>query len=126
VDAEGAPTRAEPHAGGNTSTLVVHRTAALDLLPVTNELFFHVFADLGLCVDLDVPLTHYRVHDGSMTDRRNPARYQRYMADVCAALADRLMEMDRRPPTWAPHGALRPLAARYRARSADHRRSAGR
>jgi glycosyltransferase involved in cell wall biosynthesis len=126
VDVDGSPMRPEPHPGGNTSTLVVNRAAALELLPVTNELFFHVFADLGRCVDLDVPLTHYRVHDGSMTDRRDPARYQSYMAGVCAAVTGRLVQMSRNPPAWAEADELRRLAERYCTRGGDHRRRAAR
>jgi glycosyltransferase involved in cell wall biosynthesis len=126
VDVHGSPMRARPHHGGNTSTLVVNRAAASELLPVTNELFFHVFADLGRCVDLDLPLTHYRVHDASMTDRRNPARYQRYMASVCAALAGRLSELSLCPPSWAEPATLRRLAEDYQLRSGRYRRGAAR
>lgn len=120
VDAAGEPVQPQPHPGGSTSTLVVNRAAAVDLLPVTNELFFHILHDAGHGVRLDDPLTHYRVHDASMTDRRRPGRYQTYMAEVCLDLARRLDDMAIRPPAWARAETLRRLSSRYRARSATH------
>jgi len=89
IDAEGRPFGKGTHPGGSTSTLVVRATAARDLLPVTNELFFHVLADLGHGVRLPDPLTRYRVHAGSMTDRRTPGAYPEYMAGLAAAYRNR-------------------------------------
>jgi Glycosyl transferase family 2 len=79
VKADGSPLTDRPHPGGNTSTLTVRRDAALDLLPVTNELFFHVLDHLGYDVKLTDPLTCYRVHDSNMTDRSTPGTQQDYM-----------------------------------------------
>lgn len=73
VDAAGRPLAEGTDPGGSTSTLVVRTDAARDLLPVTNELFFHVLADLGHGICLPEPLSRYRVHEESMTDRRTPA-----------------------------------------------------
>lgn len=121
IDAEGWPFAEGCHPGGATSTLVVRTDAARDLLPVTNELFFHVLADLGHGVSLRDPLTRYRVHDDSMTDRRTPGVFSDYMAGVCADLAARLDQLRVRPPTWANAAQLADLGALYRHRATKFR-----
>jgi glycosyltransferase involved in cell wall biosynthesis len=126
IDAEGRPFAEGTHPGGSTSTLVVRTTAAQDLLPVTNELFFHVLADLGHGVRLPDPLTRYRVHAGSMTDRHTPGAYPEYMAGVCADLVVRLGQLSARPPPWADAPQLVGLAAAYRHRAARFRDDAQR
>lgn len=126
VDAEGRPFAEGTHPGGATSTLVVRRNAARDLLPVTNELFFHVLADLGHGTRLPEPLTRYRVHEASMTDRRTPGAFSDYMAGVCAHLADRLGQLSARPPTWADAAQLADLGAVYRRRATKFRDDAQR
>lgn len=79
VKADGSPLTGRPHPGGNTSTLTVRRDVAMDLLPVTNELFFHVLDHLGYGVKLTDPLTCYRVHDSNMTDRTTSGTQHDYM-----------------------------------------------
>lgn len=120
VDTNGAPLTPDAHPGGNTSTLLVERSAARDLLPVSNELFFHVLADLGRSKQLREPLTHYRVHADAMTDRVNPGIREDYMAGVCRELADRLTTMAATPPTWAGRSALARLRHYYLAEVAAH------
>ncbi|MFH8802189.1 glycosyltransferase family 2 protein [Streptomyces sp. NPDC017936] len=120
VDGAGEALVPEPHPGGNTSTLLVHRASALSLLPVTNEKFFHVLDDLGLGARLPEPLTHYRVHASNMTDRATPGSHQDYMAGVCRALSARLTELAAAPPDWASAHALRRLALHYRAEAHAH------
>lgn len=93
VDSRGEPLLSGPHPGGNTSTLVLRRSSATDLLPVTNELFFHLLDDVGHGVHLDAPLTYYRVHGANMTDRVRPGLWQEYLAGVCSDVADRLVTM---------------------------------
>ncbi|MDF9803591.1 hypothetical protein M2436_002138 [Streptomyces sp. HB372] len=121
VDADGDSLIPDPHPGGNTSTLLVQRDAALDLLPVTNELFFHALREAGHGHTLPAPLTHYRVHDHNMTDRRTPGASQHYRADVSTALAHRLRTMAATPPAWTTPGALRRMSQRFHARAAGHR-----
>ncbi|MFC3518182.1 glycosyltransferase family 2 protein [Streptomonospora nanhaiensis] len=126
VDARGEPFGPGLHPGGATSTLAVRADAARDLLPVTNELFFHVLADVGRGRVLPAPLTRYRVHEQSMTDRRTPGVFTDYMAGVCAEVAARLDELSARPPAWAGADRLAGLAADYRRRAAEHREEARR
>jgi glycosyltransferase involved in cell wall biosynthesis len=118
IDAGGRPFAEGTHPGGATSTLVVRTDAARDLLPVTNELFFHVLADLGHGIRLpERPLTRYRVHAASMTDRRTPGAFSDYMAGVCVDLGARLDRLSVRPPPWADAAQLADLAALYRHRA---------
>ncbi|MGH3623598.1 MAG: glycosyltransferase family 2 protein [Sciscionella sp.] len=120
IDAWGQPFAEGTHPGGSTSTLLVRTAAARDLLPVTNELFFHVLADLGHGICLPEPLTRYRVHDASMTDRRTPGVFADYMAEVCTDVAARLDQLRGHPPPWASPSQHTDLAATYRDRAADH------
>ncbi|MBK6033657.1 hypothetical protein, partial [Streptomyces sp. MBT59] len=115
VDGDGSPLVPDPHPGGNTSTIIVDRAAALKLLPVTNEKFFHVLDDLGLGARMTHPLTFYRVHGDNMTDRATPGAHQEYMADVCGEIAVRLADLRITPPPWASRSALRRLTWHYRA-----------
>ncbi|MFE6025620.1 glycosyltransferase family 2 protein [Streptomyces niveus] len=121
VDADGCLLIADPHPGGNTSTLLVQREAALALLPVTNEIFFHALREAGHGRVLPVSLVHYRVHSHNMTDRRTPGVSQYYRADVCTALAHRLRTMAAEPPAWATATALRRMSHRFHAQAAGHR-----
>jgi glycosyltransferase involved in cell wall biosynthesis len=120
VDADGALLTMDAHPGGNTSTLLVDRTAALGLLPVSNELFFHLLADVGRSVQLREPLTYYRVHADAMTDRVNPGVREDYMAGVCREIADRLASMAAAPPVWAEAAVLARLRHFYLAEVAAH------
>ena len=124
VKADGSPLVDRPHPGGNTSTLTVRRDAALDLLPVTNELFFHVFDHLGRDVKLTDPLTCYRVHDSNMTDRSTPGTQQDYMRRVSTEVAAKLREMAHSPPPWANSLTLHELAWHFAARASGHAREA--
>lgn len=124
VKADGSPLIDRPHHGGNTSTLTVRRDAALDLLPVTNELFFHVLDHLGHGVKLTDPLTCYRVHDSNMTDRSTPGTQQDYMQQVSVEVAARLRQMALSPPPWADSRSLRHLAWHFAAAADSHARQA--
>jgi glycosyltransferase involved in cell wall biosynthesis len=126
VDAEGKPFAEGIHPGGSTSTLLIRSHAARNVLPVTNELFFHVLADVGHGLHLNEPLTRYRVHDASMTDRRTPGVFTNYMASVCTDLAKRLDQLRARPPQWADAEQLAHLTIRYRDQSVEYRAMASR
>lgn len=121
VDAVSRPLVTDPHPGGNTSTLLVQREAALTLLPVVNEIFFHALRHAGHGCVLPVPLVHYRVHAHNMTDRHTPGVSQRYRADVCTALAIRLRTMAAEPPAWTTASVLRRMAHHFHAQAAGHR-----
>ncbi|ELS55193.1 putative glycosyl transferase [Streptomyces viridochromogenes Tue57] len=121
VDADGNPMLKEPHPGGNTSTLVVHREAALSLLPASNEIFFHALREAGRGVALQNPLTFYRVHPRSMTDRSTPGVSQDYRADVCIALSDHLRATYASPPAWASTRKLRRISWHFRALAFGHK-----
>ncbi|WP_328333374.1 glycosyltransferase family 2 protein [Streptomyces sp. NBC_00455] len=121
VDSAGNPLLQEPHPGGNTSTLVVHREAALSLLPASNEIFFHALREAGRGTVLQDPLTFYRVHPRSMTDRSTPGVSQDYRADVCIALSGSLRAMYGSPPAWATTRQLRRVSWHFRALGCGHR-----
>jgi glycosyltransferase involved in cell wall biosynthesis len=126
IDAEGQPFVESTHPGGATSTLVVRTEAARNLLPITNELFFHVLADLGHGIRLSEPLARYRVHEASMTDRRTPGVFADYMAEVSEDVAACLDQLRARPPGWANPAQLAALANTYRNRATDYRADARR
>lgn len=121
VDSFGNSMLPEPHPGGNTSTLLVHRAAAVSLLPVNNEIFFHALREAGRGVVLRDPLTFYRVHPRSMTDRSTPGVSQDYRADVCIALSERLRAMQKNPPRWATARLLNRISWHFRTRAIGHR-----
>jgi glycosyltransferase involved in cell wall biosynthesis len=124
VKADGSALLDRPHPGGNTSTLVVNRDAALDLLPVTNEVFFHVFDYLGRGVKVIDPLTYYRVHDSNMTDRTRPGVWQDYLGGVSVEVTERLRALAKDPPPWADARSLRRLAWHFAATASGHAREA--
>ncbi|MFI7290001.1 glycosyltransferase family 2 protein [Streptomyces anulatus] len=120
VDSLGHPKLKDPHPGGNTSTLLVHREAALSLLPVSNEIFFHALREAGRGLVLQDPVTFYRVHPRSMTDRSTPGVSQDYRAEVCFALADRLRALRGNPPPWANGRRLGRISRHFRALASRH------
>jgi glycosyltransferase involved in cell wall biosynthesis len=124
VDEAGRPYAEGTHPGGSTSTLLVRTDAARALLPVTNELFFHVLADLGYGRRMEDPLTRYRVHDRSMTDRRTPGASATFMAKVCIEVAAGLDQLAKAPPPWASMSQLTDLATGYRAKADQHQEAA--
>lgn len=124
VKADGTPLLDRPHPGGNMSTLVVRRDAATDLLPVTNEVFFHVLDHLGHGLKLVDPLVNYRVHDANMTDRARPGVWQDYLRQVATEVAARLRELAQDPPGWATRRELLRLAWHFAANAHGHAREA--
>jgi len=79
--------------GGNTSTLAIKRKWALSLLPVENEMAFHVMARAGHGKELATAHTYYRLHENSMTNRHCPEKWYEYLAGVSFRLADRVAEL---------------------------------
>ncbi|MYU02120.1 MULTISPECIES: glycosyltransferase family 2 protein [unclassified Streptomyces] len=121
VDSNGNAMLSEPHPGGNTSTLVVHRDAAQSLLPASNEIFFHALREAGRGIALRDPLTFYRVHPRSMTDRSTPGVSQDYRADVCTAISNHLRAMRENPPGWATARQLQKISWHFRTLAFGHR-----
>ena len=83
-----------------------------------------LLADLGHGIKLPEPLTRYRVHEASMTDRRTPGVFASYMAGVCDDVAARLDDLATDAPIWATAHQLAHLADGYRLRAIDHRQEA--
>lgn len=124
VDANGHQFLPDSHPGGNTSTLLVQREAALTLLPVTNEIFFHALKEAGRGHVLRTPLTYYRLHPLSMTGRRNHGVFQQHRAETCLALADHLRAIRQIPPPWACLRTVPCIENHFRALAASHRAEA--
>ena len=70
------------HPGGNTSTLCIKRDAGIKILPVQNEASFTAFLVAGRGIKLDLPLSYYRYHNKSMTDRQIPGVQNQYLSQV--------------------------------------------
>ncbi len=100
--------------GGNTSTLCLNRAAALSLLPVQNEIFFHPLKSAGRGIELREPLTFYRVHSDSMINSKPPGVWQHHLASLTHALADRLLLMQATSCNWADSHLLKKISREYR------------
>ncbi len=85
---------------GSTSTLAVYRKSALDLLPVENELYFHVLGRPGKKGVVGEAHTFYRIHNANMTNKHSPGVWNGYLASITHRLADRLEAMSVNPPSW--------------------------
>ena len=104
------------HGGGNTSTLCLNRIAALSLLPVQNEIFFHPLESADHGVKLDDALTFYRVHTSSMMGSKLPHIWYIHLAEVTHNLANKLFEMsEKSPPNWTTSKELRKISKDYQA-----------
>lgn len=101
--------------GGNTSTICIKREAALSLLPVQNEIFFHPLNSAGHGVKLDIPLSYYRIHDASMLGSKSASAWHRHLAEITHELADKLLLMAHSPPNWANAQTLKKISREYRA-----------
>lgn len=100
MDAEGRQLEGV-RAGGNTSTICVHRESALPLLPIENEVALQVILKSGCGRRLPEPLTLYRLHGNSMTDRDVPGRQNDYLAGIHRRLALRIQALEP-VPAWMP------------------------
>ena len=100
---------------GSTSTLCLHREAALTLLPVENEISFSPLREAGHGIALSEPLTYYRVHNDSMMRKDGHVVWYRKLASVTHALATKLDKQANLPPFWCTALMLRKISQRYRA-----------
>lgn len=103
------------HQGGNTSTICINRDAALSLLPVQNEIFFHPLNSVGRGVKLDAPLSFYRIHNASMMGSKSASIWHSHLAEITHELADKLLLMAQSPPKWADARTLKKMSQEYRA-----------
>lgn len=124
VDSSGAPFAEGYHPGGATSTLLARVADARSLLPISNELFLHVLAAAGRGRVVADPLTRYRVHDQSMTDRSTPGVFATYMAQVCEDISARLDQLVLNPPPWATREQLLAWSVAHRDKASRHRSDA--
>lgn len=114
IDSNGEAVDFEVHGGGNTSTLCLNRVAALSLLPVQNEIFFHPLKSANQGVKLDEVLTFYRVHTSSMISSKLPYIWYKHLAEVTHNLADKLIVMSKKqPPSWTNSHELRKISKEY-------------
>ncbi|MBC6479970.1 MAG: glycosyltransferase family 2 protein [Hormoscilla sp. GM7CHS1pb] len=116
IDREGKVAEGKLARGGSTSSQCLNRAAALTLLPADNDLFSHPLNSAGHGIELSEPLTYYRMHDASITDRQVPGDQHHYLARVTHALADRLLVMARESAcSWATTSMLKKISKEYRA-----------
>lgn len=88
-------------ARGNTSSVCVHRKAALTLMPTTSEIFCDPFFKINKGVLLDEVLGYYRIHESSMTDRSINSQHTIFFANTSLVLANKLIELTENIPFWA-------------------------
>ena len=106
--------------GGSTSTIAVNRKAALDMLPVENELSFHILKQMGHGVIVEKPFTVYRFHSDSMTNRDDAGTQNLYLAGITHRLADRIeniLSMEKSPQWFLPERYAKKVAANYRSQA---------
>jgi glycosyltransferase involved in cell wall biosynthesis len=87
-------------AGGSTSTLVVHRRSAEDILPVENGVFFHALDQPGNSIVLPDLLSEYRRHPLSMQSDPRPGEWHETLAETHSRYAVRLLQLASSPPVW--------------------------
>ncbi|MBW4432158.1 MAG: glycosyltransferase [Pelatocladus maniniholoensis HA4357-MV3] len=115
INSDGQLINSTVYGGGNTSTLCLNRAAALSLLPVQNEIFFHPLKSAGHGFELDEPLTFYRIHDSSMIGSKPADLWYSHLAQITHLLADQLLSMSQQPPAWVDSNMLKKISREYRA-----------
>jgi len=98
IDSDSAVTGAGR--GGNTSTVAFARIPAQDLLPVGNEIDFHLLGHGGGGVHLAERLSAYRIHPRSMTDRSASSVHARYFSRTKLAAAAKGRRLAAASPAW--------------------------
>lgn len=112
VNEDGALLSTDTQGGGSTSNLCVLRRKALDLVPAQNEIYFHALRHLGECIEIDKPLSFYRVHGENMT--QPDASWYDYLSSVTHGLADHLEKLATHPPDWTSEEPLIDASRIYR------------
>lgn len=113
VSPEGVLLDSTIHEGGSTSSICLNRTAALSLLPVQNEIFFHPLKSAGHGVLLDDPLVFYRVHTSSMIGSKPADVWYSHLAEVTHTLANQLLVLSQKPPSWTNSPQLKKISKEY-------------
>ena len=113
INSDGQALDSHVHGGGNTSTLCLNRIAALSLLPVQNEIFFHPLSSANHGIKLDNALTFYRVHTSSMVGSKLPHVWYTHLAEVTHSLANKLLIMAENPPSWVSSQDLVKISKEY-------------
>ena len=86
---------------GNTSTIAIRKKAVIKLLPVENELSFSTLFKLGRGIRIEEPCTYYRLHGNNMTNRKEPGKWQNYLASITYNLAKHLFLLSKvGVPEW--------------------------
>ncbi|MFM6619862.1 MAG: glycosyltransferase family 2 protein, partial [Dolichospermum sp.] len=116
IDSDGKAIDSEVGGGGNTSSLCLNRIAALSLLPVQNEIFFHPLKLANHGLELDEALTFYRIHDASMIGSKLPYIWYGNLADITHTLAQKLLIMsNNQTPGWTDSYELKKISREYQA-----------
>lgn len=116
IDEKGNRLEAQAQPGGNTSTLALRRDAALTLLPVENEIYFHPLKSAGSGIMLPEPLACYRIHPKSMVNHRPLHEWHTHHAGIARALAAHLRTLDPAKCFWAKDAAhLQRISSEYEA-----------
>lgn len=110
IDKEGKVFK-EYDRGGNTSTQVFKKTAALDLLPAYNEQFFYTLCLAGRGKHLKKKLSHYRIHASSMSKPEKLYNWKRELVKMNGRHLVKLKELMQAPPCWADNEVLREIYA---------------
>ncbi|GAA5118418.1 glycosyltransferase family 2 protein [Luteolibacter yonseiensis] len=99
--------------GGQTSTIGFRKAPSLDVLPVNNELPFHIIGKAFGDKFIPAPLTIYRVHGESMT-KRGGFRHAKYFADRFRECHLKCVELLDKPGWSAKRAELLKAAAHWR------------
>lgn len=99
----------DSHKGGNTSTQVFKRVAALDLLPAYNEQFFYTLYMAGRGYHLKKKLSHYRIHAGSMSKPGKMYNWKRELIKMNVLHLVKLKELMQQQPSWANGKTLKKI-----------------
>lgn len=90
-------------AGGNTSTLTIKRSAALEILPVDDESGFYLLHLSGYSNSVPDPLTYHRIHSTSLASHyfAEYARREKRYANIMRKLENWAMSR----PAWMSDSA---------------------
>ena len=97
--------------GGNTSTQVFKKEAALSLLPAYNEQFFLTLYMAGRGIHFKEKLSHYRIHTYSMSKPKSMYNWKKELLKMNVFHLARLKELMRYPPYWASRQTLKKIYA---------------
>lgn len=97
--------------GGNTSTQVFKKSAALDLLPAYNEQFFYTLYMAGHGYHLKKKLSHYRIHALSMSKPEKLYIWKKELVKMNLLHMRKLKELMQNIPCWTDAQTLNKIYA---------------